>query len=151
MAVFMVLLCPQLHEFLTINCWNCTQHANITIAMTKDTCISESEPSCVKLPKELNHLNAIWPRYPFSDDDCQCPIFVGGSSGPQFSDCYCFALNLTSYTVILDKDKLCWMNLTRESNDTKILLARDKNFRGVFRRDILSQSRITVQGGLCAR
>ena len=119
--------------------------------MTNDTCISEGVTSCVELPENLKHVTVIWPRYPASDDDCECPIFIEEPTGPQFSDCYCFVLHLTSYTVTLNNDQVCWKNLTRESNDTKILLARDKTVGGIFRRDILGQTRITVQGGLSTR
>ena len=116
--------------------------------MTDNECIPEGSTSCIPLPKELNRVNAIWPTHPASDDDCQCPVFLERSSGPQFSDCYCIVLHLTSYNVTLHNDQLCWNNLTRESNDTKILLVRDQVTGGEFNRDILSQTRITVQGEL---
>ncbi len=109
-------------------------------------CVSEGSRSCVRLPEDLSNLVVIWPRTPNSEFDCACLVFYYSPLLPDvtFESCYCIKQHLTSYNVTLNQvDKqLCWNNLTRSANDTKVIICRDDYLTRTFQ----SETLITVEG-----
>ncbi len=90
-------------------------------------CVQEGDQSCVQLPEDLAGLNVIWPRTRLSQRDCVCGVFFASPMLPdlKFEDCYCLKQGLTPYNVTIIDKRLCWINLTRDTNDTKIVFVRD--------------------------
>ncbi len=120
------------------------------IETVNENCIPEGNTQCVNLPTSKVYLSIIWPTHPHSDEDCSCPVFEERINGPKFNNCYCLYHNLTSYTVELqDNDRICFKNLNRSSNDTKILLVKDISLTFETLRTFESLTRITVEGLLC--
>ncbi len=116
-------------------------------------CVSEHSKTCVSLPEFLDgFLLVLWPRAPHSESDCACSLFY--PSGPPnnlivFEDCYCLKLHLTVYNVTLNpsEQQLCWNDLTRATNDTKVVFVRDKfETDRTAVRIFQSETRITVEG-----
>ncbi len=114
-------------------------------------CVQEGDQSCVQLPEDLSGLNVIWPRKHLSQEDCVCGVFLPSPLLPDltFEDCYCLKLGLTTYNVTLIDKRLCWMNLTRDTNDTNIIFVRDIQDHPEVDstvRTFVSETRITVEG-----
>ena len=122
----------------------------LNIAKTAQSCVEEYRTSCLSLPVNLDSVSAIWPQYPQSDVDCECPVFESDDQH-NFRDCYCFRERLTKFDVELNSHKLCWKNLTRDTNDTKIILLKGMylnslSFDVTYAKNIFNQTRISVEG-----
>lgn len=105
----------------------------------------ENNSPCLDLPTNLNRVTVIWNRQPGFDEDCECPVYV--NSAIPFRDCYCFQTDpITPFNVDIVDNTLCWFNLTRVTNDTRIILARTDFINNSYYRVIYNLTRLIVQG-----
>ncbi len=118
---------------------------NHNAELTANHCVFENETACLNLPLEFKNVNAVWQRRPGSDEDCECPLFIGEQA--RFSDCYCFTDDVqpTTYDVKLLNNTLCWINLSHVTNDTKVLLIKYDEYE-TSNLLIYNQTRIIVEG-----
>ena len=92
---------------------------------------------------------AIWAKHQNSDDDCHCAV-ARPTAAASFNTCACFTKHQTNYDVVLKDDKLYFSNLTRNTNDTIVLLvhdhtlSREEDFS--VERKLISVTRFAVQG-----
>ena len=114
--------------------------------------MQEGQDSCIKIPFTRNGpgLIAIWAKFPNSDEDCYCPLIKPSPNG-EFSSCSCISKSpRTVYDVELDGDMLCFNNLTRTTNNTKVLIVQDRRLNDIGGIDvvriIILESQIFVQG-----
>lgn len=109
-------------------------------------CVKENSNGCIQLPDNLENLLVIWPRAPKSVLDCVCPVQLRSTNGA-FEDCYCIRDKLTVYNVTLTNKQLCWNNLTRVTNNTKIFFVRDvQDSIDPYKRIFQSETRLVVEG-----
>ena len=128
----------------------------IILVVTAERCVELYNDSCLSLPENLDSVVAVWPQHPQSDFDCECPLFESDGNH-NFSQCYCFVDKLTTFDVKLKSHKLCWNNLTYDTNNTKIILYKgtdlktspSDSFDVTYSRQIYNQTEISLQGKLC--
>lgn len=115
-------------------------------------CRSETELVCLDLPAIWVGVTVTWQLQPGSDEDCECPLF-NNTDPLNFRQCYCFTKPppRTTFDVNLVNKTLCWSGLTRETNDTKVIIAKTNSIQGeqhrtIHYRNIYNLTRIIIEG-----